>query len=118
MKFFTAEDFENYIKAIGLSNHVAKIVADIAESKLQCDAKVVYVCDYPWQSTTLHFAQPVDATHTGLLICVEEIERKPCEHEPITYNVSDKYSTDEILAERGQCKHCGVKLKAKWEVAE
>ena len=111
MTFFSAEDFENYINAVGVHNQVsAKIVADIAEGKLQREAKVVYICEDPRQLTTIHFPRPVDATHQGLLICVEEIQRKSCIHEPTW--------SDTVTAYENVCKHCGVKLKATWNVAD
>lgn len=46
-------------------------------------------------------------SHQALLINIEELPKKPCEHEPSTIGFAGH-----------ACKHCGVKLKAKWEVAE
>jgi hypothetical protein len=61
------------------------------------------------------------ATHQALLVCIEELPKKPCEHESVhdlktqTWLSEGKISSSYFLWE---CKHCGVKLKAKWEVAE
>lgn len=104
MKFFSADDFaEQEWQPISSAQ-----AANIANQKLQRDAKVVYICEDPRQLTTIHFPRPVDATHTGLLICVEKIERKPCEHDPVAVH-------NGVTVTHG-CRYCGVKLKAKWEV--
>lgn len=42
----------------------------------------------------------------GYIVCVEEIEKKACEHEPLD------------ISRATFCKHCHVRLKAKWEVVE
>jgi hypothetical protein len=62
---------------------------------------VVYICDH--ELKTLHFVEPVDATHTARLVCIEEIKPKECEHIPI-----------ERLDYRIECLNCGCELKATW----
>lgn len=42
------------------------------------------------------------------LICIEEIKKKTCDHEPIF--AGDKHYIHE-------CKHCGKALKAEWREA-
>lgn len=44
-------------------------------------------------------------THQALLICIEELPKLPCKHEPHTV---DRWHN--IL-----CKHCGEKLVARWK---
>jgi hypothetical protein len=45
-------------------------------------------------------------THSALLVCLEPLAKADCEHFP------------ETLFTENKCKHCGVKLRAKWESAE
>jgi hypothetical protein len=54
--------------------------------------------------------KPLYETHKALLINIQPIE---CEHEPVS---SDWTVVDDQFV--GPCKHCGKKLKAKWEVDE
>lgn len=51
------------------------------------------------------------ATHQARLVCIEEIKSKICEHEPNAIEVHAGI----LYAMENKCKHCGVKLKAKWE---
>lgn len=106
MTFFSADDFRELL----IPPYDEK-AANIASQKLRRDAKVVYICEDPRKLTTIHFPRPVDATHTGLLICVEEIERKPCIHVgSLCRNTGDYYF---------ECTKCGAKLKpTAWEVVE
>lgn len=53
-------------------------------------------------------------THQALLVCIEELPKKKCEHEPADGIVHIINSGTEY----NPCKRCGVKLKAKWEVAD
>ncbi len=55
-----------------------------------------------------------DHTHTALLVCIEEIQRKPCEHEPRIEHPMEKISGHKSVHE-GLCRFCGIKLKATWE---
>lgn len=67
-----------------------------------------------------------DFTHTALLWCVSEIEKKECEHIGIARAEVDyvvggllEHPLDRgsrpIFKESWYCIHCGIKLKAKWE---
>lgn len=103
MTFFTAEDF--------YTNDLSpRFIAQLANEKLQREAKVVYICDK--EIKTLHFAQPVDATHTGILMCIEPLEKPKCEHDVIVkINLAGAYSAT--------CNSCGAVMQpTKWEVAE
>lgn len=53
-----------------------------------------------------------DPSHQALIVCIEELPKKQCEHEPHEQDYMDH------KAYRNICKHCGVKLKAKWLVDE
>lgn len=102
MTFFTADDFNEIL----MSPYDEKI-ADISNQKLQREAKVVYICDK--EIKTLHFAKPVDATHTGILMCIEPLEKPKCEHK--VYFDGGKYSSS--------CLHCGANMKPTgWEVVD
>lgn len=70
--------------------------------------------------------------YSGLLVCIEEIEKKECEHEPNEYEINfktegyfpaspgyyneHKYEPTKMFSYK--CKHCGIKLKAKWETVD
>jgi hypothetical protein len=54
-------------------------------------------------------------THQALLIGIEPLEKKECEHEAqLVWSVMDR----ETGFKKVQCSKCGKKLKAKWEVAK
>lgn len=57
-------------------------------------------------------------THIACLpICfIEEIKPKECEHEPLLLEYPDTDCPTAWLD--NECKHCGVRLRARWEVAE
>ena len=69
-------------------------------------------------------------THQALLICVEPLEKKECEHELpamhsyiVTSNGSELVHIwpEDVASALGvrefKCEKCGKKLRAKWEVA-
>lgn len=67
-----------------------------------------------WTDSLKHKESPV-ATAEELNNNFEEIAKKPCEHEPVRdLSVPEPRSWEKNWS----CKHCGAKLKAKWEVAE
>ncbi len=53
-------------------------------------------------------------THQALLVCIEEIEKKDCVHEPESY-FDSRFG---VYYGTPKCKHCGLLLTPKWEVAE
>lgn len=103
MTFFSADDFECY-------EWTKESLADLCNQKLQREGKVVYICEDPRQLTTIHFPRPVDATHQGLLICVEKIEKKSCTHPDVLPVNSGWYY---------RCSDCGMKLQPTgWKLAD
>lgn len=107
MKFFKPEDFAD------VTFMTKESFADLCNQKLEREVMVVYGnkgistwdkvddCGY-----TGHY------THRALLICVEEIERKPCLHE-----AKILVGTDNCYA--SECIHCGAKLKpTAWEAVD
>lgn len=63
---------------------------------------------YSWWIPETYGDKGVLNTHRAHLVCIEEIEKKECEHRPSHMNMIGEYSN---------CVECGVKLKAKWEEA-
>lgn len=111
--FFTAEDFYEYFQGaypLGMSQSSA--IVYFANKKLtewiEKNGVRVYICE--GKLKTVHFVEPVDATHQAILIDIQEIMKKPCEHEPAR-NVAGNYEP--------ACYKCNVKLKPTgWEVAD
>lgn len=81
-------------------------------SELKASATVVLQNEYTDWYELRDGAKESGATHRALLICVEEIAKKPCEHEP--RYIDQSYKLPDVVV----CKHCGVKLKASWSVVE
>lgn len=75
MTFFTADDFITNSSA----PQTPHSVAELANQKLQREAKVVYgqvvYGEFLWNHTSEY-----GDTHRALLICVEEIVKPKCEH--------------------------------------
>lgn len=85
----------------------------IFEAGLKENGKVVYG-SYDDEKVIKVFGeiQTQGDTHTALLICIQEIEKK-CEHKKV------KIKEALIIGEYGfECCDCGKKLKANWSVAE
>lgn len=60
-----------------------------------------------------------EPSHTALLVGIEEIKPKECEHKAT--NLIPPYSAENNAGPgewMGICKHCGAKLKAKWSVVD
>ncbi len=77
-------------------------------SKRKLEDSDVYLC-----STEVESGDDM----TALLVCIEELPKKPCEHRPFVGYDSRFGMT---LGSIPECKDCGVKLKmpTKWEVSE
>lgn len=107
MTFFTAEDFAEQKWQPISSAHAA----NIANSKLARDAKVVY--GRQWEKNTTMWSTGddlADCTHRALVVCIEKI-KKPCEHpKEMLQTHSDFHNA--------KCGKCGVKLKATWQVCD
>lgn len=107
MTFFTASDFDND----ELTLIRAKDAAYKANVKLLREAKVVYLSKADAGIDKWLYYEPVSCDKKALLVCIEEIEKKPCEH-------PRKWLQTHGDFHNAKCGQCGVKLKAKWEVVE
>lgn len=120
MKFFKPEFLEDFLKSEGLicpPEGIGGRFANIANVELEREGVRVYLVDATksglditkpsYQRKPYHNAQ-------ALLVCIEELPRKECEHEPESGARGITRSPDD---RNRYCKHCGVKLKskAKWE---
>lgn len=114
---FTPIDFLNF-EHTNLS--LMENAAIIANAKLEAwrqKATVVFTSEFDqvvwYKAIPTGFRRP---THRALLIDIEPIEKKPCEHRVPDYHA--EYVDKELRVTHVTCKHCGVKLKATWEAAE
>ena len=109
MTFFTADDFE------AMAAWRPETLAQHCNAKLAREAKVVYGLKSTKLGDEFYFSEHKDDadTHRALLICVEEIERKPCEHEVgfSTANPKLLLSDQQVF----MCCKCSKKIKLKWE---
>ncbi len=100
MKLFKPEDFETII--IATSEEMNQI-SDFANAKLKewLDAAPTVYGDNDglWIDRNRY----KNDTHSAKIVCIEQIKTEPCKHEPV----------EEIR--HTICKHCNVKLDAKWE---
>lgn len=82
----------------------------IFESWLKENSKVVYGWDHSsyWRPVKTECDKP---THTALIVNIQEVEKKECEHDSRGHTVIDGGFL-------GTCVHCGTKLKASWSVVE
>lgn len=106
--FFNADDFNfNFLAE-------REVAAEKANAKLQREGVVVYGDPDDLWSKVLNDGGSKD-THRALLINIEEIEKKPCEHEPQAELLSIR--DGKIFETRYKCSKCGVRLKATktWE---
>jgi hypothetical protein len=109
MTFFSASDFR------GMESGDWEYVADLANRKLQRDAKVVYGKvnhnDVIFEWSSFNYDLP-ETTHRALLICIEELPKKECEHE-IHNTVAP------ILNGKAACWKCGVTIEPTgWKEAK
>lgn len=127
MNFFKPEDFDSFIKGSypkGMDERDA--IAHFANEKLQREGKVMH--GWPLYATEQH--SPMiwcddlnivtdKPTHRALLINVEEMPKKECEHAVksglITY--PHPYPGYDHMA-LAVCYKCGVKLRVKWEAVD
>lgn len=122
MNFFKPEDF-NLIKFRFGRAHGSE-VAQIANRLLQERGVRVYAepclgarVDAKEQPTPDGLTQM--RTHQALLVCIEELPKKECEHEPTNYHYHEIVPFESKREGLRDCKHCGIQLKleAKWEKA-
>jgi hypothetical protein len=106
--------------------------AQIALDKAIAAAPVVYgYGETPQASSLWNMNKSCSRyTHKAVLFNIEEIEKKPCEHEP-SYTLSGiTQDTLSNITQAGHssiltnvaakivCSKCGITLKARWEAAE
>lgn len=137
MSFFKPEDFHPLSRVHGgiyqtMGEYEA--MAHLANKLLEERSERVYgIRRQPGSGCFIESGPSVIDTHTALLINIEELPKKECEHEPDVYEAKvswvggpydpsiKDFNRTEItsysqLVTSGKCKHCGLKLKAKWEV--
>ena len=106
MTIFKPEDFEPfYMDKKQLSDHASRILTEWIEKN------GVKVYGVPYQancSTGFHEIKSQYDTHQAILIDIQEIEKKPCDH---IFNLN--YGID-LVPQKAECKKCGFKLKANW----
>jgi hypothetical protein len=103
---FTRQDFE-----LAGYTEDGENLSDLCNAKLDewLEAQtVVYICDQ--ELKTLHFVEPVDATHKARLVCIEELRAKECQHEIKSSTVTLVSNGDTKF----KCYKCGCELKATW----
>lgn len=98
----------------------SRIAQKIYDEYVQSLPVVYGHCTTEGDSFSRHYVvdASVGATHQARLLNVEPIEKKECEHGPFwvgSLGFRFNGESSEIVA---SCHKCGVKLKAKWEVAE
>lgn len=117
--FFNSEDFKR------AAPHIKQICADVANAKLNKALGPVVYCSpatdaRPYSFEHWHYGKnSYDNTHIAHLFNVQEINKEPCKHEPIStregvIDIENKRDYTKIFY-TPECKHCGAKLKAKWE---
>lgn len=120
---FKSSDFEGKVPWDWTAGQLREGFTDVANAKLEewkRDATVVWLCKGELQ--TVHLAQPVDATHSALLIDITEMPKKLCEHEatdfkiPIPSGPLGKHLViHSTFVDNSRCRFCNVPLQAKWE---
>lgn len=109
---FTPEMFKpisGWMSQVIVSEYANKIFTEWLQSQV-----VVYGwLDSENESGIWTTSESQGDTHTARLVCVEELKREPCRHEP-----SDTSFTISPLSLSGFCNKCGVKLKAQWFPAD
>lgn len=114
---FKAEDFfrDSYDKR--LFPQTAARIANARLLEIAKDWPVVYGYEQRNGIQLFHgeLAKSESDTHTAHLAFVTELKPKECEHEPdwVRYPMTTVFPKPDMF-----CIKCGVKLKARWELAE
>lgn len=111
--FFKPEDFEltEWVTPWVLDRMVTKANAKLGAEIEKWPKLYKYPHMFGWSEVSESIHTPI---HTARLAFIEEIRPKECEHEPRFFP-----DVPNILFEDApHCKHCGIKLRAKWEPAE
>lgn len=108
-KLFTPEQFRGAIGTPSAREYCSETAHAILNEALDKAVRV-----YGYKNSSNHwvlsdYQNRTPDTHQALLVAIEEISKKQCEHEPHEQDYMDH------KAYRNICKHCGAKLKAKWE---
>lgn len=112
MSFFKPEDFIGMTTQEAIaSDHFNKLIEERSvrvygqkNDPEECGWTMDEEAGHPW------------ATHQALLINIEELPNKECEHRPASeWTTTAGLMNEQIYAAR--CKSCGIKLKATWEPA-
>ena len=106
MKFFSASDFDI------LKQWSSAELAIMCNQKLARESKVVYGLKSTKLDDQFYFSESKDDadTHRALLVCVEEIECKPCEHDVVCHDLAHQSFV---------CRKCNKDMKPTgWEVVE
>lgn len=104
MSFFKPKDFE--LSKTNFCDLCTVEIAKTANKLLEERGVRVYGQQYgPTNHWNFDEVNHPDNTYQALLINIEEIPKKECEHEP-----ANKYISQEHF-----CVLCGIKLKLKWE---
>jgi hypothetical protein len=127
MKFFKPEDFDEPKYRSGnetyfFSPHDLQLIAARANAKLEREGARVTGSRRTdvWVMSEMICKQPVfPDTHQALLVCIEELPKEPCKHEPQfgVVMADDEGTIDfsKALPVIVKCKHCGVELVAEWK---
>jgi uncharacterized Zn-finger protein len=103
MSFFKPEDFRRLM----MNEDGARDVSERANELIQERGVRVYCSNKHGDAPSkVDFGN----THQALLVAIEELPKKTCEHEPSPVAMTTNQET--------VCQYCGVNLKAKWDVAE
>lgn len=101
---FEPSDFDDQLLMYG-STLIACEKANRKLDEWRKHATVVYNAEGVDDGEAWEKKKYIDATHRALLIDIEPLHKEPCKHEPYTITNSPDI----------KCRHCGVKLKARWE---
>lgn len=114
-RFFKEEDFN--FKNDGQNANAAYY----ANQKIE---KYLDSCPVVYGNPTAQYWQSFkgQASHTAKIICIEEIVKEPCKHEPSDFIVQNKTEMPENFVISYEsfvfCKHCKTKLKAEWKAID
>lgn len=111
IKFFKPEYFNSIVGEYNSKEETLEILADIANRILTERGVRVYGHEDSRGYVMCSSSFP-ENTHQALLVCIEELPKKECEHAPIITLKNAPSDLDDWA-----CSKCGAKLRAKWEPA-
>lgn len=113
MSFFKPEDFIEHYRGHGIAEKANRLLQERRVRVTGTTNEVKMGAIAPVRTSWHSPFENKDDTHQALLVCIEELPKKECEHEGF---VDAKGALH--INWPPYCLKCGVKLKAKWEVAE